>query len=567
MAALSLPFMHRLFGFLLLALPLTALAAYDTAHLPYTDAPGDRVTAVATSFLTQEGILQGYPDGTFRPDQPVNRAEFMKVAVLAAPRAFPELDEPVIDPPSPGVYDCFPDVHREDWFSPYVCSAKAVGVVQGDALEGILQSSWRFHPARTVNYAEAAKMLVNAFGIQTFPAAGREWYEPFLAVAETEGIALPGVAPGHALTRGEVAQVVASFLAYSRGELPQLRAAQEGRVLSSSSQSSLSLISSSSSSSVSSRSSVSSFSADPGPDFSQLPAFIRLGTTSAILGAAKIFNDVEPFVVTDITVTFTGSVPTVDEVLLFASADHRVLGSASRDSSDPSSFLLHKASGILSAPKREDVSVYARAITRAFDGGGVSGEDVRIDHFTVAGHGGWSNRSYSQSTIETYQIFETARSTFIAIANAGPAGDVLVSGVGRTLGAFRFTGGSSDGRADLRLTNITFSLGMTGNVSLANVALRGDGSTDQTGCTAASDTITCASVPASIGTVVGGQRTLTLTGDITVPGSSQNAGLQVSLTPAGSASSAGAVTWTDGTTSFQWVPFDESSLRGTAYRF
>ncbi|MDD5740150.1 MAG: hypothetical protein PHO20_05290, partial [Candidatus Peribacteraceae bacterium] len=124
-----------------------------------------------------------------------------------------------------------------------------------------------------------------------------------------------------------------------------------------------------------------------------------------------------------------------------------------------------------------------------------------------------------------------------------------------------------DGRADLKVTDATFALGVSGGVILANVTLGADGSTDRTTCSVAGDAITCAAIPESIGTVSGGTRILTLRGDITVPSTSQSAGLQVSITPAGSVSSAGALTWTDGTTSFSWLAFDESQLRGTFYRF
>ena len=562
-------------------LPLVAFAAYDTAHLPYTDAPGDRVTSVAVSLLTEEGILQGYADGTFRPDQPVNRAEFTKVLMMALGRTLP-----------PQNTECFPDVQPDQWYAAPVCTAKELGFVQGNP-------DGRFDPVRTVNYAEAAKMLVLAFDLTVPPIKANVWYAPYLSAAELEGVHLPDVAPDHALTRGEVAQVVASFLAYSRGELTQLRSAQSG-VVSSASSSSVScdpyvcpdgavepsctsdghpiayfadpcLTHQKSSSSASSASPVSSASSsvayDPGPDFSQLSSFLRLGTTSPILGAAKIFNNSEPFTVEDITVTFTGTVPSIDQVRLFASSDGRYLGGASRDSSDPSSFTLHASSGIVSMARRVETSVYARAITRSFDQGGESGEDIQIDHFFIEGRGDWSTRRYNQSTTETYQTFETSRSTFAAITNAGPAEDALVSGIGRTLGQWRFEGVRGDGRADLKVTDATFSLGISGGVILANVTLGADGSTDRASCSVAGNTITCAAIPESVGTVSGGTRIWTLRGDITVPSTSQSAGLQISLSPAGSVSSAGALTWTDGTTSFSWVPFDELQLRGTFYRF
>jgi len=221
---------------------------------------------------------------------------------------------------------------------------------------------------------------------------------------------------------------------------------------------------------------------------------------------------------------------------------------------------------MLSIPKRTDSSIYARAVLSSFDSGGVSGETVQIDHFVVKGRGDWSTRRYTQSSTDTFGTFQTARSTFTDISNAGPAEDVLIGGPSRTLGAFDFAGSTGDGRADLRVTDLTFEAGTSGGLSLANVKIGADGSNSRFDCSIAGSSISCAGVPEFIGSATSGQRTLTLYGDINIPSGSQSAGVQISLTPAGSASSAGAITWTDGMTSFQWVPFDETQLRGTYYR-
>lgn len=579
--------MRRLLALLGITFPLLVLA-YGTTNLPYSDAPRDRATAVAVSFLTDEGILEGYADGTFRPRQPVNRAEFLKVLMMGLQNALPQ--------PSAA---CFPDVPANQWFAPAVCRAKALGLVEGNNLPGIPREQWRFLPARTVNYAEAVKMLVLGFAVPQTAMQSNEWYTPYITAAAREGLTLSGVAPGSLLNRGEVAQLVASFLAWSRGDLDAFRAAQRGESSSSSSQSSFSCRpylcpdgaqfpsctadghviyyiadpclthrgSSSSSSLSSSSSSSTSFAYDPGPDFSQTPAFIELGTTSPILGAVRIFNNDEPFTVDQITVSFVGPVESIDQVRLYATDDRRYLGGASRESSNSSSFTLRRAGGLLSVPRRDDVSVYARAVTRGYEQGGSSGEEVRIDDFTIEGRGDWSTDTYNQSSNETFQTFETARSIFTSITNAGPAEDVLLSGPGRTIGQWMFSGTRGDGSADLRVTDLAFSFGVSGNVALSNVTLGGDGSSDRMGCTMVGTTINCPSIPESIGSVQTGARQLTLRADITVPSSSQSAGLQVSLTPPGSASTPGAVTWTDGETSFTWIPFDESTLRGTFYRF
>lgn len=586
------------FSFLL---PLIALAAYyDTSHLPYSDAPATLRTAVAVSFLTEEGILQGYPDGTFHPERAVNRAEFLKIAMKLPPTE--------VLPPADTA--CFPDIDPAAWYAPFVCAAKRDGFVRGDALDGIEPSRWRFHPDRTVNYAEALKMLAGITGLSVSPVSGVEWYVPYVLTANSEGIGMPGLKPEALLKRGEVAELSASFLAYSRGELPALRAAQSGQSSSASSVSSVSSASSgwtdcpsgytcpvstgangcftipaspcfagsesgpscgtASCTGTCYRCTAASSSVphDPDADRTQTSNFLRLGTTSPVLGAAKIFNNLEPFDVTDITVTFTGPVPSVDQVRLYDSADGRYLGGASADPSDASVFTLHLAGGTFVTPKREERSLYARVVLSSFTSGGASGEDVQIDHFTFEGVGSWSTKTYSQSSTDTFSAFETARSTFTEIENAGPAYLSLVSGTDRTIGSWRFSGMRGDGSADLRVTDIAANLGTSGIVTLTNIELGASGLTERHSCSLAGSAINCTSIPDSFTSVsngVSGSRLLTLYADIDVSGSSKNAGVQVSLTPAGTPSSAGAITWTDGTTSFDWVPFDQSALQGTYY--
>src|SRR5690606_32028850 len=45
----------------------------------FPDMPADHWAAAAIRKAVERGLLQGYPDGTFRPDQPVTRAELASV--------------------------------------------------------------------------------------------------------------------------------------------------------------------------------------------------------------------------------------------------------------------------------------------------------------------------------------------------------------------------------------------------------------------------------------------------------------------------------------------------------
>ncbi len=130
----------------------------------------------AISYLFNEGIVSGYPDGTFRPAQSVNRAELLKLLIGASVMDF-----------DPALYDqsCFSDVAAGQWFTPYVCYAKEMGWVRG-------YSDGSFRPAQTVTKVESIKMVLEAFAIETPDVATvsyfddvnlEDWFAPYIETA------------------------------------------------------------------------------------------------------------------------------------------------------------------------------------------------------------------------------------------------------------------------------------------------------------------------------------------------------------------------------------------------
>src|SRR5688572_28380786 len=78
----------------------------------------DYVYADAVAHAYGRGIVRGYPDGTFRPESPINGAEFVKILLRAN---FPDvssnsacLDQGLLR---------FQDVPVDAWFANYVCIA------------------------------------------------------------------------------------------------------------------------------------------------------------------------------------------------------------------------------------------------------------------------------------------------------------------------------------------------------------------------------------------------------------------------------------------------------------
>lgn len=114
----------------------------------------------AVQYLKTKKVMEGYDDGTFKPDQPINRAEFLKIVFAA------KGSEPV-----PGVA-CFKDIDPTLWYAPYVCAAKRRGIVSG-------YSDDTFRPEQTINTAEAMKIMLSAYKGEMEAARREDWFEPY----------------------------------------------------------------------------------------------------------------------------------------------------------------------------------------------------------------------------------------------------------------------------------------------------------------------------------------------------------------------------------------------------
>jgi hypothetical protein len=86
----------------------------------FTDVPADYWARDAIEQMTALGILIGYPDGSFRPDAPINRAELttilarVKLLGIAKVAAAP-----------------FPDVPAQFWAAGYIAAAAKSGLIVG----------------------------------------------------------------------------------------------------------------------------------------------------------------------------------------------------------------------------------------------------------------------------------------------------------------------------------------------------------------------------------------------------------------------------------------------------
>jgi polyhydroxybutyrate depolymerase len=194
--------MHRrlVSGVACLAVVCTFLPVSTGAHaadLPFPDlATSWFAYRDAVAYLRDRGVIGGYPDGTFKPKETINRAELLKIVFKGRSNA-----EPVAG-------SCFSDVTADAWYAPYVCAAKRRGIING-------YPDGTFKPGQPVNVAEALKILLRAYGKDIADGPQEKWYEPYARELDRTGVLRrSSMLPWENLTRERASDVIARWLRY-----------------------------------------------------------------------------------------------------------------------------------------------------------------------------------------------------------------------------------------------------------------------------------------------------------------------------------------------------------------
>jgi hypothetical protein len=120
----------------------------------------------AIYYAEENNTVSGYSDGTFRPENKINRAEFTKIIV-----------EVTIPKNEITGRNCFRDV-KEEWFAKYICTAKEKGIINGFKDE-------TFKPTQNISFVEASKIISLAFGDIIMPD-NTEWFKAFVKNLENK---------------------------------------------------------------------------------------------------------------------------------------------------------------------------------------------------------------------------------------------------------------------------------------------------------------------------------------------------------------------------------------------
>ena len=191
--------------------------AQSDVRTDFSDVPKDHYAYDAVKYLLSREMISGYKDGTFRPEEEVNRAEAIKIIVA-----------PLVARTATYKKTTFTDVASDAWYLPYVEWARQQKVVSDGTT---------FSPSNAVKKAEFLKMLLlaydsdpKAFGNIQLPLANdvtdpKSWDYPFMRLAIAFSLTSASkngyLSPERNLTRGDVAIFLYRFFQYRAGQQTQ----------------------------------------------------------------------------------------------------------------------------------------------------------------------------------------------------------------------------------------------------------------------------------------------------------------------------------------------------------
>ncbi len=180
----------------------------DNGSCGFQDVPITDKYYKAIKAIKDIGIVQGYNIDNkqiFKPNQAINRAEFLKIILLS------KYKENEI--PKEFCYDSgsFSDIEPKIWYKAYADFAKEKGIIKG-------YDDGTFGGNKNINFAEASKIIVNTLlggitkitlisGGTVIKQPSDNWYNQYIEKLR-KGRDINNIPPTKNITRGEMAKII-----------------------------------------------------------------------------------------------------------------------------------------------------------------------------------------------------------------------------------------------------------------------------------------------------------------------------------------------------------------------
>ena len=153
----------------LISTALAAAVLLTSTAFAYTDVPSTDAGFEAISMISNLKLMEGFDDGSFRPDDVLTRSELAKIIVIA-------MDQYPKDGETP-----FTDVPDDHWAAGWIYTAYVKGIINGCG-------DGTFRPDNPVTYEEGIKMIVCALGYEAKAQKMGGWPVGYLSLAAAERI-------------------------------------------------------------------------------------------------------------------------------------------------------------------------------------------------------------------------------------------------------------------------------------------------------------------------------------------------------------------------------------------
>lgn len=160
----------------------------------FIDVKSENKYIESINWVKKNNIVRGYANGSFKPNDKINRAEFVKMLILSKYTNF------AIKPKNTTKYI---DINENDWFANYVNFATEKNIIEGYA-------NGEFKGEKYINFAEASKIISLLHYPEKskmhFYSGGQYWYSGYIGLFKNHN--LPTFSPEHYISRGEMADIL-----------------------------------------------------------------------------------------------------------------------------------------------------------------------------------------------------------------------------------------------------------------------------------------------------------------------------------------------------------------------
>ena len=139
---------------LILLLSVFTVTSVLSAGHSFSDVNDQTRAKEEIEYLVNEGVINGYRDGTFRPDINISRGQV--ALIIARSLGLIELDGTIV---SDNLGSGFTDVSESSTFYPALITLQGEGIIRG-------YTGGQFRPDQSITRGEIAIILANAYGLE-----------------------------------------------------------------------------------------------------------------------------------------------------------------------------------------------------------------------------------------------------------------------------------------------------------------------------------------------------------------------------------------------------------------